>query len=94
MDREFIEGLDFTKQIGSGGFSDVYLATGEDGERYVVKALSKQRVTKATAIQEVFVGQLLHHPNISRFVDHFHDEESYYLLFGYLPGKQFMLSVI
>lgn len=94
MDREFIEGLEFTKQIGSGGFSEVYLATAtEDGEQYVVKALSKEKVSEASAIQEVFVGQLLCHTNISRHVGHFHDEENYYLLYDYRPGKQLFIKV-
>jgi serine/threonine protein kinase len=72
--------------IGAGGFGQVFLAKGNpdagglDGE-YVVKRMYLQHDRAEdllrSAAMEIKVLQLLQHPNIVRYYEHFTDDEDY-----------------
>lgn len=82
------------KQIAAGGFSAVYLATGDDGARFVIKEsvvpfnLDEELKRKA---QEQFQREAkllskLNHPQIARVFDHFVENGRSYMRMEFVEG--------
>ena len=79
---------DFTieKQIGEGGFANIYLASTESGNKYALKKVLRGREKKENIEREVQAGLKLKHPNIAQFIGHFEDEKNDTLVFEYIRG--------
>ena len=92
MAFNLVESLKVDKLIGSGGFSDVYLATTDDGDRFAVKTMCKDTSNLASVENEIAAGCILTHPNLVKYRTHFHDEENYYIVFDYVTGKTVFLK--
>ncbi|MDZ4834022.1 MAG: serine/threonine-protein kinase [Candidatus Melainabacteria bacterium] len=83
------------KQIAAGGFSAVYLACDQDGNRFVIKEsvvpfnLDDELKNKA---QEQFQREAkllakLNHPQIAQVFDHFQESGRSYLRMQYIEGR-------
>lgn len=72
------------KQIGQGGYSQVYLAVDYAlGKRWAVKELSRE---DAWQQQETAVLKVLEHPMLPRIVDRLEEQGSVYIVMDYLEG--------
>ena len=87
MAKEFIESLNLDKLLGQGGFGEVYLGITDDGEKYAIKALNKERSNLVSVENEISAGNILDHSNVVKYHTHFHDEENYYIDFDYVAGN-------
>ena len=80
--------------LGSGGYSTVYRARDLQTEREVaIKQINLQGLSAEEAIEatdtfnrEASVLSSLHHPQIPRMYDQFHDQDHWYLVLQYLEG--------
>jgi serine/threonine protein kinase len=79
------------KELGSGGFGVVYLATDPDVHRKVaVKVLHTGRLDQPEVVQrfhrEAHATGKLHHPGIVQLFDYSREEQRYYLVTEYVEG--------
>lgn len=84
--EDFIESLKVENQIGTGGFSKVLLATGDDGRKYTLKRINSSS-DKTNIKREIKAGKMLSHKNVSQFVCHFNDDKNEFLVFDYVEGN-------
>jgi serine/threonine protein kinase len=89
MSIESLQDLKMNRQLGAGGFGEIFLANGPDQkQQYAVKKINKLKNTnKLNVEREVKAGRKLTHNNIIKFVEHFEDATNDYLVFEYIKGK-------
>src|SRR5579871_4048853 len=75
--------------LGNGGFGHVYLAIDlQTGQQYAVKEyLVTGSSGKAQLEHESRVLSQLHHPNLPAFQDAFDERGRYYVVLGYIEGR-------
>ena len=75
--------------LGNGGFGHVYLAIDlQTGQQYAVKEyLVTGSSGKAQLEHEARVLRYLHHPNLPAFQDAFDERGRYYVVLGYIEGR-------
>jgi hypothetical protein len=83
-----LEELNFERVLGVGGFGEASLYSSDDGEKYVIKAISRTQNSQKMVKREVLAGQMLSHKNIAKFYNHFGDAYNDYLIFEYIEGKK------
>lgn len=81
----------FTRLIGKGGFSKVYLVTNSNYQQeFVAKVMSYNRFqseSQSIVIDaEIHTLMQLNHPNIIRLYDHFIEGQNFYLILEYCPN--------
>jgi len=88
------DGLTVLKQIAFGGFSAVYLAENDQGEKVIVKELVVQSsdLDMQTKAEELFGREAkllakLEHPQIARVFDHFVKDGHAYLVLENIEGE-------
>ncbi len=80
------------RQIGEGGMGRVYLANNLHIDQQVaIKVLSPQLLKNEDVLrrfkQEANLLASLDHSNIVKFLNYYEDEEGFYLVMEYVPGK-------
>ncbi|KAJ9076298.1 hypothetical protein DSO57_1027625 [Entomophthora muscae] len=86
-----VNGYQAVKQLGTGAFSEVYLAFSP--HPVALKMIPKTKLTLEMFEHEVEVMNLLKHPNIVELLDHFITEDHYVLVQEYVPdGELFSLA--
>jgi len=79
------------EKIGAGGYADVFIATStKDSSR---KVAVKVMQTSDSASNEVKVMRSLQHPRIVRYIDHFEESGTVYLLMEYCSGGDLLERV-
>lgn len=77
------------RALGSGGFGHVYLSV--DTQTNALCAIKEYLVTgsngKAQLEHEAQVLKQLHHPNLPAFLESFDERAHYYVVLGYIEGK-------
>jgi len=90
----------FGKQVGSGAYSTVFLATrnGEPGVEYAIKVVEKANVPDPEDIEalldEVGILQQIHHPNVMRLYEFYEDSTSYALVTEMVVGGELFDRVV
>ena len=78
------------KELGSGGFSTVYLVRNRKTSKLAaVKVMKKSDMDdedKQSVLDEVNIMRKLQHPNIVQFIDFFDEELNMYAVIEYLEG--------
>lgn len=80
------------KEVGSGGFGTVRVATHKDtGAQFAVKTVKKSRLASAEDLKAFYTEAEIHlhlsgHPNIVGIVDLFEDDSSIYIVEEYCAG--------
>jgi len=82
LGRYIIEKEDFA----SGCFGKLSLARDSNNREVVIKRLPKDKVSSIEVMKEIEAGKALKHPNISRFHEHFSNNENDYLVFDRIHG--------
>ncbi len=85
------------KTLGKGSYSRVYLATNVAGEQFAVKVVQKARLKEeelARLHRETSVLASLRHPHVIRYVEHFEDRTSLFLVTEYLPGGELFERIV
>lgn len=93
-----IEGYKVVREIGSGGFSTVYLVQ-QGNQFYAAKAIPKigkkaaahNQCNKEFIEREIRVMQKSKHPNISYIIDLLSDSSNIYIIEEYIPTSLFNL---
>mmetsp|Transcript_75791 Transcript_75791/g.148780 ORF Transcript_75791/g.148780 Transcript_75791/m.148780 type:complete len:379 (+) Transcript_75791:44-1180(+) len=84
--------------LGEGGYSVVKSAVSNiDGRRVAVKIITRKDLTEAddeSLRQEVAILGKLNHPNITRLVDFFEEEQYYYVVLEYLDGGELFDRIV
>ena len=84
--------IKYNKQLGSGTFSKVFLATNViNNKDYAVKRISKSLVKSNGATDdlvenEISIHERIVHPNIIKMYSHSQDNEYYYAFLEYISG--------
>lgn len=88
LEREANKG-DFYREgdrpIGKGGFGEVWRVTHKlTGKVYCIKVISKKSIIDQKMVEqmnrEIEIMYMLHHPHIIKLVNHFEDDDSFYLV--------------
>lgn len=88
LEREAHKG-DFYREgdrpIGKGGFGEVWKVTHKaTGKVYCIKVISRKSIVDQKMVdqmnREIEIMYMLHHPHIIKLVNHFEDDDSFYLV--------------
>ena len=83
------------KDIGQGGFGDVFLAYNiYTNEKVAIKKLFKtdDMLTESEIINEIEILKRLNHPDIVKILEFYKTEQAYYLISEYCPGGELFES--
>ena len=84
--------------LGEGGYSVVKAGVSNiDGRKVAVKIITRKDLTEAddeSLRQEVAILGKLNHPNITRLVDFFEEEQYYYVVLEYLDGGELFDRIV
>jgi len=79
------------EELSDVGNREVNIAVTGCGSPVVVKKIRKDIDTpKKLITNEVKAGQMLIHPNIIKFREHFEDKDNYYIVLDYIHGKDLL----
>ena len=86
-----ISDFNIIKEIGTGSFGKVYLASHKKTKvKYAIKAIDKlnmdNEMEKTSFNREVEIMYKLDHPNIVKLYSHFEDSQYCYLIMQYIPN--------
>lgn len=81
------------RPIGKGGFGEVWKVTQKQTKRvYVIKVMSKKSIIEQKLVdqinREIEIMYKVNHPHIVKLINHFEDDESFYLIMDYASKGQ------
>ena len=81
------------KPIGRGGFGEVWKVVHKATSKvYCIKVISKKSIIEQKMVEqmnrEIEIMYSLHHPHIVKLINHFEDDESFYLVMHYASKGQ------
>ena len=86
------------KELGTGAFSRVILATSNEGTKVAVKCISKNGELKQEDIdslhEEVAVLRSVDHPNIVKLYDFFDEKRYYYMAIELMEGGELFERIV
>jgi serine/threonine protein kinase len=86
-----IRGYTVSRPIGRGGFGSVWKGRDPDGNPVAIKFLHPDFLDNDRAVRKFFheaiILSRLTHPNITRFIDFFPDDENYAIVMDYVDGS-------
>jgi len=84
-----IKDLKILKEIGSGGFGNVYLVEDKIGVEYACKHIDLKALHPfdfENIVQEIKLHQDLDHPHIVKLIDYFIDDDNLCIILEYCEG--------
>ena len=86
------------KELGTGAFSRVILATSNEGTKVAVKCISKNGELKQEDVdslhEEVAVLRSVDHPNIVKLYDFFDEKRYYYMAIELMEGGELFERIV
>jgi len=83
------------KELGSGAFSVVYLATHKTtGKKWAVKVVDKKSTSAKQMLSEIKVMSMLEHENVVNFNEIFDTPRAYYVVLEYITGGELFDRII
>jgi len=81
------------KPIGKGGFGEVWkIVSKSNKKQFVVKIINKNNIIKKKLInqlnRELEINYMVNHPHIVKLLNHFEDDDNFYLIMNYASKGQ------
>lgn len=81
------------EDFASGCFGKIILARDANNKEVVIKKLPKDKVSSTEVLKEIEAGKILKHPNISKFIENFSNNENDYLVFERIQGMDLFSTI-